>query len=176
MNKVRYHQRQEQDFDARFAVGEDIVRYMEKHACKKKVACDHLALKYPTLGSSALRAAHTTAKMFPPQDRNRAAGYTRHQCFAEVSRKNLPFVCTDEEYRHGVLQALEEAARRDLPVNMLNNGPETAKVLLIRAIRRIRRRRQGIESGNNTDEIRFPLVHGTKTISIDDVKRLEDEA
>jgi hypothetical protein len=176
MNKMGHRRREQDAFDERFAVGDSIIRYMRQHACSKAAACEHFAVG-GSLGVRALKAALTTATVFPLSQRYSRVGYTKHQSLAEVSRKNLPFVCADSEYRRGLREALMEIARRDIPVNDLNGkGPDSAKSVLVRAIRRLRRRRLGADETNEPNEIRFPLVRGAQTITAEDVKRLEDEA
>jgi hypothetical protein len=176
MNTQGHRLREQASFDDRFAVGERIIRYMREHACSKAASCEHFASK-GLLGIRALKAAVNTATVFPPGQRYSGVGYTKHQSLAEVSRKNLPFICSDEEYRQGLREALTEIAHRDIPVNDLNGkGPDSAKSVLVRAIRRLRLRRQGVENQSETQEIRFPLVRGAKTITSEDVKRLEDES
>jgi hypothetical protein len=176
MNKSGHRRREETCFDDRFAVGEGIIRYMRQHSCSKSAACEYFASTSP-LGLRALKAAHTTAMVFPSAQRYRGVGYTKHQSMAEVSRKNLPFNCSDDEYRRGLHEALAEVARRDISVNTLNgNGPDSAKNVLVRAIRRIRRRLQVVEERNESGSVRFPLVHGIKAITSEDVSRLQDEA
>jgi hypothetical protein len=172
MNMTGHRRREAEAFEDRFAIGEKIIRYMKQHGCSKAAACEHFQSQ-TRLQSAALKAAHTTAKTFPHAERNRSVGYTKHQSLAQVSRKN--FRCTDEEYKLGLREALSEIALKHLPVNVLNgDGRDNAKSVLGRAIRRIQTGRSGTGNQKNF-EARFPLVHGTRAITPEDVGRLQDD-
>ena len=172
MNKIRH--REEANFEDRFSVGDAIIRYMRKHGSSKSDACNYFA-ETRKVGIRALMAAHTTASVFPPDQRSSAVGYTKHQSLSEVSRKK--FSCSDEDYRRGLQEALVEIARRGITVNVLNsNSEDSAKNLLAKAIRRVQARRVRTGARNQARDIRFPLVQGARSFTSDEVLALQDEA